>query len=546
MKNAWDKVVYRDGKLVDLIKEAGDKNPNKVAYEFMGSKKTYREFLHEIDVCAKSLLTLGVKEDEIVCIALPNIPQAITAFYAINKIGAIASMIHPLSSENEMVNYVNNVKARTLITLDQFYGKVAKIKGKSSVENLIIASVADVLNPIMKLGYKLTAGRKVKKIPADADILRWKTFIKNSSAELVEAHKRDNKLAVILYSGGTTGKTKGVCLSNKNINCSALQMVAANKIESSDKMLSVMPIFHGNGLVVGIHAIMISGGRCVLIPRFTPESYAKDLVKHKCCYMSGVPTLYERLMNVPAFKKANLSFLKGVFSGADYLSVELERKLNAFLKEHKSPVVVRQGYGMTEGVVASSLNPSDIQKEGSIGIALPDVKMKIVEPGTDKELPIGEMGEIVMSSVTNMMCYYNDPEETDITLKKHSDGKVWIHSGDLGTVDEDGFFFFKGRIKRMIVTSGYNVFPVELENIIEGHELVARCCVVGVPDKERVEKVKACIVLKDGVEKSEEVKKELVAFMKKSIAKYAIPREIVFIDELPKTKVGKVDYTKLI
>ena len=245
-------------------------------------------------------------------------------------------------------------------------------------------------------------------------------------------------------------------------------------------------------------------------------------------------------------KNADLSFLKGVFSGADYLSVELERRINEFLKNHNSSICVRQGYGMTEGVVASSLNPIVGNKEGTIGIPLPDTKMKIVKPGTDEELPVGEVGEIVFSSLTNMLGYWKDQEETAETMKLHSDGLYWIHSGDLGSEDEDGFFHFKGRIKRMIVTNGYNVFPLELENIIEGCPLVDRCCVLGIPDKERVELVKAFIVLKSNVDRSEETKESIKEYCKTRIARYAMPRKMEFLDELPKTKIGKVDYNQLL
>ena len=336
-------------------------------------------------------------------------------------------------------------------------------------------------------------------------------------------------------------------LSNKAVNASAMQMKKAHPtICETDRMLTVMPIFHGNGLVIGVHTMLITGARCILIPRFTPESYAKDLLKYKCNYMSGVPALFERLMNQKCMQNADLSFLKGVFSGADSLSVELEKKINAFLKSHNAKVLVRQGYGMTEGVVASSLTPIDGGKLGSIGVALPDVEMKIVEPGTTKEMKPGEIGEIVFSSVTNMQGYYNDKEETEITMKLHEDGKLWVHSGDLGTVDEDGFFFFKGRIKRMIITNGYNVFPMELENALEGHELIDRACVVGVPDEVRGEKVKAFIVLKNHSLNDDEAISVIKEYLKTKVAKYALPREYEIISELPKTKIGKVDYKKLV
>ena len=542
-------VRYPKGKLIDPVLEIAKQFPDHIAYEFMGKKCTYTRFVEQVEVCARALTALGVKQNEIVCIAMPNVPQAIVFFYAVNRIGAVANMIHPLSSEGEMLTFINRVEAKTLLLMDQFYGSIQNIRGQTGLENVIVAGIGEALPALKKLPYKLTLGRKVKKIPAGEVILRWPDFLKLASrvTALPDVGGREDEVAIILHSGGTTGKIKGVCLSNRSVNACAAQMKAANPmIDASDKMLTVMPIFHGNGLVIGVHAMLITGAKCVLIPRFTPATYARDLLKYKCNYMSGVPTLFERLMEVDCMQNADLSFLKGVFSGADYLSVELERRIDAFLEAHNSPVKVRQGYGMTEGVVASSLNPVTGIKEGSIGLPLPDTKMKIVRPGTDEELPVGETGEIVFSSVTNMQGYYKDEEETANTLRRHGDGLLWIHSGDLGTVDEDGFFYFKGRIKRMIVTNGYNVFPMELENIIEGCDLVDRCCVLGVPDKERVEKVKAFIVLKKGVARGEATTEQIKTYCRARIARYAMPREIEFIEALPKTKVGKVDYNKLL
>ena len=542
-------VQYPEGRLIDPVMATAKQFPANLAYEFMGKKRTYARFVEDVDVCARALTALGVKENDIVCIAMPNVPQAITFIYAVNKIGAVANMIHPLSSEGEMLTFLNRVEAKTLLLMDQFYSSIQNIRGQTGLQNVIVASIGEALPALKKLPYKLTLGRKVKKIPAGEKIIRWSAFLKLADGvrTLPPVGDREDKTALILHSGGTTGKIKGVCLSNRSVNACAAQMKAANPmIDASDKMLTVMPIFHGNGLVIGVHAMLITGAKCVLIPRFTPETYANDLLKYRCNYMSGVPTLFERLMDVPCMQNADLSFLKGVFSGADYLSIELERRIDAFLEAHHSPVKVRQGYGMTEGVVASSLNPVTGIKEGSIGLPLPDTRMKIVRPGTDEELPAGETGEIVFSSVTNMLGYYKDEEETANTLRRHGDGLFWIHSGDLGTVDEDGFFYFKGRIKRMIVTNGYNVFPMELENILEGCDLVDRCCVLGVPDKERVEKVKAFIVLKKGVAHDEATTEQIKTYCRARIARYAMPREFAFIDSLPKTKVGKVDYNKLL
>ena len=225
--------------------------------------------------------------------------------------------------------------------------------------------------------------------------------------------------------------------------------------------------------------------------------------------------------------------------------IELKKKVDQFLTEHNAKIQVREGYGTTECVTASCLTPMHMAKEGSIGIPLPDMYYKIVSPGTQNEVPYGEEGEICIAGPTVMLGYLHHPDETAATLQKHKDGMTWVHTGDLGTMDEDGFIFFRQRIKRMIITSGYNVYPSQLENIIDAHDLVQMSCVIGVPDPYRMQRVKAFIMLKSGVEKSEENKQAILDYCKKNIAKYAMPRDIEFRDQLPKTLVGKVAYRKL-
>jgi len=469
-------------------------------------------------------------------------------FFAINLVGAISNMIHPLSSENEIAFFLNESESVAAITLDQFYGKFESIKDKIKLKTLIITSIKDVLSPVMKVGYALTMGRKIKKLPENAPVLLWNDFLENGKNYDGEyrAKKSKDDAAVILYSGGTTGTTKGILLSNYNFNSLTIQILAANPMAKvGDKVLSVMPVFHGFGLGISIHTFLSFGGRCILVPRFTPESYAKLLIKHKCNFVAGVPTLYEALLRLKSMKKADLSFLKGVFSGGDSLSIELKKKLDKFLKDHNSPVPVREGYGTTECVTASCLTPMHMAKEGSIGIPLPDTYYKIVSPGTQNEVPYGEEGEICIAGPTVMMGYLHHPDETAQTLRQHKDGMTWVHTGDLGVMDEDGFIFFRQRIKRMIITSGYNVYPSQLENIIDAHDLVQMSCVIGVPDPYRIQKVKAFIMLKAGVEKSEENKQAILDYCKKNIAKYAMPRDIEFRDQLPKTLVGKVAYRQL-
>ncbi len=539
---------YFEGSMFEAVAAIAEKHPNNVAFDFMGRSTTYKTLIKEIEQCAKALKTIGVREGDRVTIAMPNCPQAIQMFYAVNLVGGICNMIHPLSAEKEIEFYLNASESVTAITLDQFYNKFENIRHNTKVVNIIIASIKDELSKPVKAGYMLTEGRKVKKIPDDAPVIRWKDFL-HLSCHCFYNYKVERKgsdPAVILYSGGTTGTTKGILLSNKNFNALGQQVIAANPMfRVGDKMLAAMPLFHGFGLGVCVHTMLSQGGRCILIPRFTAETYAKQIVKYKCNFIAGVPTLYEALLRLPSMENADLSSLKGVFSGGDSLSIELKKKFDKFLYDHNAKIQIREGFGTTECVTASCLTPPHMAKEGSIGLPFPDTYYKIVEPGTDKEVPYGTEGEILIAGPTVMMEYVGHPEETAQTLRKHDDGLTWIYTGDLGTMDDEGFIYFRGRAKRMIITSGYNVYPGQLENIIDAHEFVHMSCVIGVPDPYKMQKVKAFVMLKPGIPANDDTKEAILAYCRKNIAKYAMPYDIEFRAELPKTLVGKVAYRKL-
>ena len=539
---------YFEGSMFDAVAAIAEKYPNNVAFDFMGRSTTYKTLVKEIEQCAKALKTIGVREGDKVTIAMPNCPQAIQMFYAVNLVGGICNMIHPLSAEKEIEFYLNASESVTAITLDQFYNKFENIRQNTKVVNIIIASIKDELSKPVKAGYMLTEGRKVKKIPDDAPVIRWRDFLHLSRHCFYnyKVERKGSDPAVILYSGGTTGTTKGILLSNKNFNALGQQVIAANPMfRVGDKMLAAMPLFHGFGLGVCVHTMLSQGGRCILIPRFTAETYAKQITKYKCNFIAGVPTLYEALLRLPSMEKADLGSLKGVFSGGDSLSIELKKKFDKFLYDHNAKIQIREGFGTTECVTASCLTPPHMAKEGSIGLPFPDTYYKIVEPGTDKEVPYGTEGEILIAGPTVMMEYVGHPEETAQTLRKHADGLTWIYTGDLGTMDEEGFIYFRGRAKRMIITSGYNVYPGQLENILDAHEFVHMSCIIGVPDPYKMQKVKAFVMLKPGIPANEDTKEAIMAYCRKNIAKYSMPYDIEFRAELPKTLVGKVAYRVL-
>ena len=540
---------YFQGSMFEAVANIAEKYPDNVAFDFYGKATTYKELIREIETCAKALKTIGVREGDRVTIALPNCPQAIQVFYAVNLVGGICNMIHPLSAEKEIEFYLNESRSVTAITLDQFYGKFENIRKNTGVTNIVIASVKDELSKPLKAGTMIMDSiNKVQKIPDDAPVIRWKDFLKLSRHCFYnyKVERKGSDPAVILYSGGTTGTTKGILLSNLNFNALGQQVIAANPMfRVGDKMLAAMPLFHGFGLGVCVHTMLSQGGRCILIPRFTAEDYAKKVVKCTCNFIAGVPTLYEALLRLPYMNNADLSSLKGVFSGGDSLSVELKKKFDKFLYDHNSKVQIREGFGTTECVTASCLTPPHMAKEGSIGLPFPDTYYKIVEPGTDKELPYGEEGEILIAGPTVMMEYINHPQETAQTLRRHADGLTWIYTGDLGVMDSEGFIYFRGRAKRMIITSGYNVYPGQIENILDANELIHMSCVIGVPDPYKMQKVKAFVMLKPGVPENDDTKELILAYCRKHIAKYAMPYDIEFRKELPKTLVGKVAYRVL-
>ena len=543
---------YPKKTIYEMVRAAADKYPKNIAYEFMGKKTTFAEFMERIDRTAKAYLAMGIGKGDRVTICMPNCPQALDSFYALNRIGAVSNMIHPLSAASEIKFYLDFSKSKAILTLDQFYGKVAGILPELANKDtmLLVARIVDELPPVLAVGFALTKGRKIPPLPKKGNYVLWNEFMRvgrKRDLPLPKELGRFTDCASILYSGGTTGTTKGIMLSNLNFNACGLQTIAASGFAPINgmKMLSVMPVFHGFGLGIGIHTALIGGATCILVPQFNVKTYAELLIKKQPNIIPGVPTLFEALLRAENLENADLSCLKGVFCGGDSLSVELKKKVDAFLKAHNAEVQIRQGYGLTECVTASCLTPKDYNRVGSIGVPFPDTYYKIVKTGTTEEVDANVEGEICISGPSVMMCYMDNPEETDHTLRRHADGRVWMHSGDLGKMDEDGFVYFSQRIKRMIVTSGYNVYPGQLENVIDGHEKVLLSCVIGVKDPYKMQKVKAFVVLRPDYEPSDAIRDEILEYCRGHIAKYAMPYDIEFRAELPKTLVGKVAYRVL-
>ncbi|MCR5325662.1 MAG: AMP-binding protein [Bacteroidales bacterium] len=538
---------YSEKTISEAVFESAEKERDFPALTFMGKATSYTRLAEEIDKTARAFYALGVRPGTRVLVCLPNVPQAVFSLYGLNRIGAIPTMVHPLSAVSELAFYMNEASCSIAVTLDQFYGKFLEVKKQRPIEKLIVCRVSDELPFLLSIGQKLMTERKFPKVQGENDIL-WKDFIA-MGASVTEGYvaKKDYRTeAVVLFSGGTTGTTKGIMLSDLNFNALAWQTASmAHEEVHHAKMLAAMPVFHGFGLGVCIHTLMFIGGTSILVPRFNVKSYAKLIRRTRPNYIAGVPTLFEAITRNRYLDGADLSCLRGVFSGGDSLTIELKKKFDKFLADHNASVRVREGYGTTECVTACCLTPYNKEKEGSIGIPFPDTYFKICKPGTCDELPYGEEGEICLTGPSMMIGYIGHEEENKQTMRTHADGHVWLHTGDLGLMDDEGFIYFRQRMKRMIVTSGYNVYPSQLENIIEGHPAVQRSCVIGVPDTLKMQRVKAFIVLRDDCKPDEAMKEELMAHCRAHIAKYALPSEIEFRESLPTTLVGKVAYTQL-
>ena len=542
---------YPSGSMYEAVRESAQrlKKMNSVAYEFQGKKTTYKQFLNKIELLGKAYRSIGINEGDTVTVCMPNTPQGVDTFYALNRIGAVPAMIHPLSAVGEIAFYINTAQSKAVLVVDLFYEKVLEaLKQVDHPVKVVVAHIKDELPFPLNMLYPLTLKKKPAPLPKDnKDVIDWADFVsagKKAPALTNEFPKKDDT-AVILFSGGTTGTSKGIQLTNLNMNALAAQ-VASNAGFSMEglRMFSVMPLFHGFGLGVGIHTALMASGTCIIIPQFTIQTYARDVKKYKPNVIVGVPTLYEALLRSEGFD-FDLSFLRGMFCGGDSLSVELKKKVDKFLKDHNATIQVREGYGTTECVTASCLTPYDTYREGSIGIPFSDTYYAIVNPQNDTEVPYGEEGEICICGPTVMKGYLNNAEETASTLRIHADGNVWLHTGDLGVMDEDGFVYYKQRMKRLIIVSGINVYPSQVENAIDAHPDVLLSCAVGVPDPYKMHVVKAFVVLRQGVEPSDKIKEEIIENCKKNISRYGVPKEIEFRTELPKTLVGKVAYRVL-
>ena len=533
-----------------MYKNNCKEHPDLDGLIFFGRKTKKALVLKQAEHMSRVFAGLGIKKGDTVIVCLPNTPQAVVSFYALNRLGAIPAPIHPLSAPAEIECYASLISAKAAITLDGFYPRFAAVQEKIKFEKIIVCSLKTEMPLITKIGFSLTMGRKIKPVPYSSTIINWAEIEYKKGNELPEFENPDplgaDELALILFSGGSTGEPKAIMLSNKNCNALAMQMDAAGgPIAPGDKMLSILPIFHGFGLAVGIHTMQIFHGTCILIPKFKANTIAALVKKYKPQYMAGVPSLFDALTADKNFKKLKLDSFKGLFCGGDSLSPEVKKRFDDMLKKGDSRIKLREGYGLTETVTACAILPREEYRDNTFGVPCPDNWIKVVKPGTEEECEPLEDGEICVSGPTVMIGYFNDPVTTAQVIKKHNDGRSWVHTGDVGCMDSDGFSYFKQRAKRIIKNSGIAVYPSQIENILNKHPSVRVSCVIGIPHENRGEDPKAFIMLKEGIEGTEALKQEIINFCKNELMPYSRPRIIEFIPKMPMTNVGKVAFREL-
>lgn len=530
--------------LYEAISRSAAARPDATAVDFLGSTLTYRELMTAIDRCAAALAAVGLGAGDRITISMPTCPQGVIAFYAAAKLGAVSSLIHPLSAPSEIEGYLNMSGSRVALTLDVFYGSFAEVRARTPLETLILARIPDYLPALKRLGFWLTRGRKIPRVPGNAQVSWWSRLMAEDRRAETAAVDTD-ALTAILYSGGTTGSPKGIMLSHRNFVSEATQLAAWVGLSSSDTVLAALPIFHGFGLAALVNAPLLNGARVVMVPQFSPEIVAELLRTKRPTLTAGPPTLFEALARDPSLRNADLSSLRAAFSGADTLQEPVRERFERLVAERGGTVRLLEGYGLTEAVTAIMGMPLHERRPQSIGLPFPDMLAKICEPGTTAERRPNEEGEICVSGPAVMLGYLDNPEATAEVLKEHEDGRIWLHTGDIGRMDEDGFFYFVSRLKRMIKSSGFNVFPAQVEAVLYEHPAVAEACVIGIPDEAQGERVKAFVVASETAAPGPELAAELIEYCRERLIKWSCPREVEFREELPKTRVGKIDFTTL-
>lgn len=511
-----------------LLEDTAARYPDRPSVRFYGRQFTFRQIQDLSNRFAAGLHKLGIKKGDRVGTLLPNCPQYVIAYYGILKAGAAVVPLNPLYTARELSFHFENSGAETVVTIPLFIDKVTVLREQTPLKRIICSCVSDFLP------FPISAVQGLRERPLingskDPGFVHLKDLLRSPAPRDFHPVSVDPEdMAVLIYSGGTTGIAKGIMLSHFNVVANAHQAVAWGSLDTNARMLAVLPLFHGFGMSVNMNAPILAGAETILVPRFKAQEVVKTIHKQRPTFFIGVPTMFTAFSNLPDIDRYDFSSIEGFFVGAAPLTRATKDDFEA-----KSGGRMIEGYGLTEAVTAVMGNPyRGMHKLGSIGIPFPDMEVKIVSLDGDRDLPPDEQGEIVLRGPTVMLGYYKLPEKTAEALR---DG--WLYTGDIGYMDEDGYFYITDRKKDLIIVGGFNVFPREIDEILHKHPKVKEGITVGLPDEYKGERIKVYAVLKEGETATEE---EFIAYFRENLTPYKVPSEVEFRTDLPKSMIGKI------
>ena len=521
---------------------------NETALEYFGRKITYADFIVQVKRTTAALRAMGVQKGEILTVVSVMTPEIIYLFYAADRMGATLNLVDPRYSAEGIHDYITEVNSRILVCLNVTYDRCVQAAKRTHVEKVLVLSPANSLPMPLQLGYKM---KNPDRNRYASNVIHWNDFIQKGKGQNTTAEPFDPAHAcVVVHTGGTTGSPKGVMLSDSNFNAIAQQFAAFDQLMCrGQKLMNIMPPFIAYGYACGVHLPLSLGLTVLIVPNLDPAKLGSLVLKHKPEHMFGVPSHYQQMAADPKLKDADLSFIRNYAAGGDSIAQGAERTVNDFLAAHGAQYAMAKGYGMTEVSSAATAAAGHNNKPGSVGIPLVNTLVSVFDPGTDHELPIGQRGELCISGPTLMLGYYGMPEETANLLRRHRDGRVWAHTGDLGYMDEQGFVYVESRIKRIIIRhDGFKVFPSMIENVISRHPAVQQCSVVGCADKDHVQGRLPFVYLvlePSAVAKKKQIIRELREMCAEGLPEYVQPIAYKFISSMPMTPIGKVDYRRL-
>ena len=534
----------------DYVRQQNKNRLGEPALEYYGRKFTYADLIVNIKKTAAAFRAAGVKKGDVITVVSVMTPEVIYAFYAADRIGATLNLVDPRYSPEGIRDYIEEVDSHLLVCLNVVYERCRQAAKHTHVERVIVLSPADSLPLPLSIGYKVT---NPDRNQYKSNVLMWKQFLANGKNASTAAEPYDPEHAcVVVHTGGTTGSPKGVMLTDRNFNAIAQQFSAYDDLfRQGQSLMNIMPPFIAYGYACGVHLPLVLGLKVIIIPNLDPAKLGSLIWKYKPEHMFGVPAHYQQMAADLKLKDKDLSFIRNYAAGGDAISIGAEKTVNDFLAEHNVEYPMAKGYGMTEVSSAATVAAGKNNKPGSVGIPMVNTLISVFEPGTDKELPIGQRGELCISGPTMMKGYYNKPVETAAILRTHADGRVWVHTGDVGYLDEDGFVYLDSRIKRLIIRhDGFKVFPSMIENVVSQHPAIHQCSVVGCTDKDHVQGRLPFVYVVLNPEaavsgKKKQIIRELRQMCKEELPEYVQPVGYKFIETMPLTPVGKFDYRKL-